>query len=110
MKCKSMTVSQYVMGLWYQSLHTNILAQDCNEQHKCIGLITQGGGREENDIHQAQGIRFPSHPPFPHSSYQVILRFKGFLLIVLVPWYSTGKEISAFLSIPYLIFGITRNN
>ena len=36
-------------------------------------------------------IRFPSHPPFPHSSYQVILRFKGFLLVVLVPWYGTGK-------------------
>ena len=36
-------------------------------------------------------IRFPSHPPFPHSSYQVILRFKGFLLVVLVPRYGTGK-------------------
>ena len=36
-------------------------------------------------------IRFPSHPPFPHSSYQVILHFKGFLLVVLVPQYSTGK-------------------
>ena len=51
---ETMTVSQYVMGLRYQSLHTNIPAQDCNEQHKRIGLITQGGGREENDIHQAQ--------------------------------------------------------
>ena len=36
-------------------------------------------------------IGFPSHPPFPHSSYEVILHFKGFLLIVLVPWYGTGK-------------------
>ena len=52
---ETMTVSQYVMGLRYQSLLTNIPARDCNEQHKRIGLITQGGGREENDIHQAQG-------------------------------------------------------
>ena len=36
-------------------------------------------------------IGFPSHPPFPHSSYEVILHFKGFLLIVLVPRYGTGK-------------------
>ena len=45
--------------------------------------IPRGGNKE--------GIGFPSHPPFPHSSYQVILRFKGFLLVVLVPWYGTGK-------------------
>ena len=40
---------------------------------------------------EEENIGFPSHPPFPHSSYEVILHFKGFLLIVLVPWYGTGK-------------------
>ena len=54
----------------------------------CLYLVEWKGGFK---LTWEPDIGFPSHPPFPHSSYEVILHFKGFLLIVLVPRYGTGK-------------------